>query len=52
MPDLPAAAEPALVERIAAAIENLCPDPDTEHLGDHCPYREAADTARQVGGAG
>ncbi|GAA2990544.1 hypothetical protein GCM10017559_08210 [Streptosporangium longisporum] len=41
----------ALVEQIAVAIERLCPDPDTEHLGDHCPYREAADTARKVGAA-
>lgn len=46
------AEEPALVERIAVAIERLCPEPDTEHLGDHCPYREAADTARTVGGTG
>ncbi|MGC5012555.1 hypothetical protein ACLQ2R_17465 [Streptosporangium sp. DT93] len=43
------AEEPDLVERIAAAIERLCPEPGTEHFGDHCPYREAADTARKVG---
>jgi len=45
----PRAAVPAVVERVAAAIEALCPDPDTEHAGGHCPYREAAGVARQIG---
>jgi len=44
-------AEAATAERIAEAIEALCPTPDAEHVGDHCPYREAADTARKAGGA-
>ncbi|MEU8040903.1 hypothetical protein [Streptosporangium sp. NPDC049078] len=45
------AGEPALVERIAEAIEALCPHPDVDHAGGHCPYREAAATARKIGAA-
>lgn len=37
-----------LGERIAAAIEAACPDPDTPHVGDHCDYRAAARIARRI----
>ena len=47
--DAPAPHPPAVVERVAAAIEALCPDPDDEHAGGHCPYQEAAAAARKVG---
>ncbi|WP_031165943.1 type II toxin-antitoxin system Phd/YefM family antitoxin [Streptosporangium roseum] len=40
------ASHPGLRERIALAIEAACPDPDTSHVGDYCPFREAAKIAR------
>lgn len=46
-----AALLPHLGELVAQRIEALCPFPNDEHAGNHCPYREAADTARQVGAA-
>lgn len=33
-------------EQAARAVEALCPDPSTEHVGEHCDYRHAAAQVR------
>jgi hypothetical protein len=42
----------AVAEEIARALLAACPFPDTDHLGDHCDFRIAADIARKIGAEG